>query len=100
MIISTQEAKIRELLEDEDEDFLSEGVRALVLRSPTTTTTGESKEVAPGEFIRPVAAGGKKELHQSQTSSSPISMEETEDLWDKSTEKEAGVEGGDEKIVG
>jgi len=47
-INSTHEAKIRELLEDEEDEFLSEGIRALDIRSPITTY--ESREVAPGEF--------------------------------------------------
>jgi len=50
-INSTHEAKIRELLEDEDEDFMTEGVRALNIRS--LSTTGESREIAPGEFYGP-----------------------------------------------
>ncbi|KAA8911039.1 hypothetical protein FN846DRAFT_888066 [Sphaerosporella brunnea] len=47
-IDSTHEAKIRELLEDEEDEFLSEGLRALDIRSPITTF--ESREIAPGEF--------------------------------------------------
>jgi hypothetical protein len=47
-IDSTHEATIRELLEDDEDEFLSEGIRALDIRSPITTF--ESREIAPGEF--------------------------------------------------
>lgn len=48
-IVFTHEAKIRELLEDEEDDFLDEGIRALEI-SGSSTTTHESLEIAPGEF--------------------------------------------------
>lgn len=59
-ISSTQEAKIRELLEDEEDDDFVSTVRSLDIGSPSVTTTGESKEFAPGEFYGTPKKGQEK----------------------------------------
>jgi len=86
-IISTHEAKIRELLEDEEDDFISEGIRALDIRSPTTTF--ESREIAPGEFY---GSSKKKEMPPSGTEETiflekPLAEEEGEKC-DEANEKD------------
>jgi hypothetical protein len=92
-IIATHEAKIREMLEDEEDDFtdgsITEGVRALDIRSPpATTTTFESREIAPGEFYgssssASASASGSAAAASASTSSqqmkenvAPLSAEE------------------------
>jgi len=84
-INSTHEAKIRELLEDEEDEFLSEGIRALDIRSPITTY--ESREVAPGEFY-----GHTKKYEPAATASA----DENEPPVSGKVAAEELKEGGDE----
>lgn len=69
-IVFTHEAKIRELLEDEEDDFLDEGIRALEI-SGSSTTTHESLEIAPGEFY-----GSSRRRDQEKPSTPPPRLEE------------------------
>jgi hypothetical protein len=85
-IDSTHEAKIRELLEDEEDEFLSEGIRALDIRSPITTF--ESKEIAPGEFY-----GHSKKADDERF---PVERQETEAA-EKALDEKTGEAAATEK---